>query len=261
MGRNIFSHATISESLSREKFGHPLYFYRSIDSTNNEAKILASKGAPEGTLVVADEQTAGRGRFNRRWFTPKGSGLAVSLILRSKLSKDHISHISILGSLATAYAIEHLCNASLKLKWPNDIWINQTKIAGVLVETSYNIEVPEWLVLGIGINVNAKPSELTNSSYPVSFLANITGHKVDRVNLLQQLVRNVGILYNQLGQNSIIEKWEERMLWKGQHVAVIDSGNNATEGIVLGLAPNGSLLIQLPNGKKSEIYSGEIRLI
>ena len=115
MGQNIFSHATISESLSREKFGHPLYFYRSIDSTNDEAKILASKGAPEGTLVVADEQTAGRGRFNRRWFTPKGSGLAVSLILRSKLSKDHISHISILGGLATAYAIEHLCNASLKL--------------------------------------------------------------------------------------------------------------------------------------------------
>ncbi len=260
MNRKVFSQATISESLDREKFGHPLYFYDSIGSTNNEAKILASNGAPEGTLVVADEQTAGRGRFNRRWSTPKGSSLAVSLVLRSKLSKTQISHISILGSLATAYAIEYSCNVSPKLKWPNDIWINQTKIAGVLVETSYNIEVPEWLILGIGINVNSGPYEITNSSYPVSFLANIIGHNVDRVNLLQQLVHNVGILYSQLGQSSIIEKWEERMLWKGQHVAVVNSGNNVIEGIALGLAPNGALLIQLHNGKKSEIYSGELRL-
>jgi len=260
MEHKLFSHATISESLNREKFGHPLYFYRSIESTNDKAKILSSNGAPEGTLIVADEQTAGRGRFNRRWFTPQGGNLAVSFIFRSNLTTSDISQIPILGGLATAYAIEYVCNISPKLKWPNDIWVDQAKIAGILIETSYNIEMPEWFILGIGINVNCTPTEVTNPSYGVSCLADIIGYKIDRVDLLQQLVHNVGLLYNKLGKCSITEEWEERMLWKGQHIEVVDSGNNPIEGIALGIATNGALLIQLSNGDRDRVYSGEIRL-
>ena len=258
--RDHFSSTTISESLVKEKFGNPLYYYNSIGSTNNEAKILAANGAPEGSLIVADEQTAGRGRFNRHWSTPKGSGLAVSFILSSKLSSPEISQMPMLGGLATAYAIEQLCNTSPKLKWPNDIWIKQKKIAGILVETSYTEDLPEWLILGIGVNVNSGPLEFTNPYYDASCLADIIGHKVDRVNLLQQLVHNVGLLYNQLDQNSIREEWQKRMLWKTQPIEVIGSGHKPIEGIALGVEINGALLLQLHTGDCIKIYSGETRL-
>ena len=260
MNEKVFSYSTISQSLATTKFGHPLYYYDATGSTNNEAKTHALNGDPEGTLIVANEQTAGRGRFNRRWFTPKGSGLAVSFILRSKLSNHQISQIPMLGGLATAYAIEQICNISPKLKWPNDIWIEQKKIAGILVETSYTENLPEWQILGVGINVNSRPLKVTNPSYDVPCLAAIIGHKVDRVNLLQQLVHNVGLLYSQLDQNSIREEWQNRMLWKNQYIEVIDSGHNPIEGIALGIESNGALIIQLSNGDQLKIYSGEIRL-
>ena len=260
MNEKVFSYTTISKSLATTKFGHPLYYYDSTGSTNNEAKTHALNGEPEGTLIVANEQIAGRGRFDRRWFTPKGSGLAVSFILRSKLSNPEISQIPLLGGLATAYAIEQLCNISPKLKWPNDIWIEQKKIAGILVETSYTENLPEWQILGVGVNVNSRPLEVTNPSYDASCLADIIGHKVDRVNLLQQLVHNVGLLYNQLEQNSIREEWQKRMLWRDQYIEVIDSGHNPIEGITLGIGSNGALIIQLSNGDQRKIYSGEIRL-
>jgi len=260
MDDKAFSYTTISKSLDTTEFGHPLYYYNSTSSTNNKAKDFALNGEPEGTLVVANEQTAGRGRFDRRWFTPKGSGLAVSFILRSKLSNPEISQMPLLGGLATAHAIEQLYNISPKLKWPNDIWVEQKKIAGILVETSYTENLPEWQILGIGVNVNSAPLEVTNPSYDASCLADIIGHKVDRVNLLQQLVRNVGLLYNQLEQNSIREEWQKRMLWKNQYIEVIDSGHNPIEGIVLGVETNGALIIQLSNGDQLKIYSGEIRL-
>ena len=260
MNEKVFSYTTISKSLATTKFGHPLYYCNTTSSTNNDAKTHALNGDPEGTLIVANEQTAGRGRFDRRWFTPKGSGLAVSFILRSKLSNHQISQIPMLGGLATAYAIEQLCNISPKLKWPNDIWIEQKKIAGILVETSYTENLPEWQILGVGINVNSRPLKVTNPSYDVSCLADIIGHKVDRVNLLQQLVHNVGLLYSQLDQNSIREEWQNRMLWKNQYIEVIDSGHNPIEGIALGIESNGALIIQLSNGDQLKIYSGEIRL-
>ena len=260
MNEKVFSYTTISKSLATTKFGHPLYYCNTTSSTNNDAKTHALNGDPEGTLIVANEQTAGRGRFNRRWFTPKGSGLAVSFILRSKLSNPQISQIPMLGALATAYAIEQICNISPKLKWPNDIWIEQKKIAGILVETSYTANLPEWQILGVGINVNSRPLKVTNPSYDVSCLADIIGHKVDRVKLLQQLVHNVGLLYSQLDQNSIREEWQKRMLWKNQYIEVIDSGHNPIEGIALGIESNGALIIQLSNGDQLKIYSGEIRL-
>ncbi len=260
MNEKVFSYTTISKSLATTKFGHPLYYCNTTSSTNNDAKTHALNGDPEGTLIVANEQTAGRGRFDRRWFTPQGSVLAVSFILRSKLSNPEISQIPMLGGLATAYAIEQVCNISPKLKWPNDIWIEQKKIAGILVETSYTENLPEWQILGVGINVNSRPLKVTNPSYDVSCLADIIGHKVDRVNLLQQLVHNVGLLYSQLDQNSIREEWQKRMLWKNQYIEVIDSGHNPIEGIALGIESNGALIIQLSNGDQLKIYSGEIRL-
>ena len=112
MNEQVFSYTTISKSLATTKFGHPLYYCNTTSSTNNDAKTHALNGDPEGTLIVANEQTAGRGRFDRRWFTPKGSGLAVSFILRCKMSNPEISQIPMLGGLATAYAIEQICNIS-----------------------------------------------------------------------------------------------------------------------------------------------------
>jgi BirA family biotin operon repressor/biotin-[acetyl-CoA-carboxylase] ligase len=256
----MFSRTAITRVLSDEPYGQRLHFFRTIDSTNAEAMRLAAEGAPEGTLVVADEQTAGRGRAGRRWFTPPGSGLAVSLVLRPVLPANQIGHLGLLGGVATVQAIESLCNLRPKLKWPNDILVNEKKVAGILGESSHQASGPEWMVLGIGINVNTGPPSGTEARHKASFLTEQSGHPLNRVRLLLELVRALAEHYPQLGQTSLVTAWERRMIWRGKRVRVLNPGGTPIEGIALGLAPDGELRLQLHNGRIMSITAGDVSL-
>ena len=256
----MFSLATITRALSGEPYGQPLYYYRSIGSTNAEAMRLAAAGAPEGTLVVANEQTAGRGRAGRRWLTPPGSGLAASLVLRPKLPAIQIGHMALLGGIATAQAIESICKLQPQLKWPNDIWINEKKVAGILGESSQSTTGPEWVVLGIGINVTSGPPEETETRQPASFLEKESGHAVDRVRLLLELMRALAKHYPYLGKTALLSEWERRMIWRGKRVRVLYPEGNYIEGIALGLAPGGELRLQPDDGHTLRITAGDVSL-
>lgn len=257
----MFSYPEIARVLSNEPYGQHLHYFRSTSSTNSEAIRLAAAGAPEGTLVVADEQTAGRGRAGRRWYTPPGSGLAASLVLRPVLSSGHIGHLALLGGVATAQAIESLSNLQPQLKWPNDIFINGKKVAGILGESSFSAAALEWVVLGIGINVNAGPPEDASTRNAASFLANHSGHILDRVRLLLELVRAVAENYPHLGTKTLITAWENRMIWRGERVRVLNEESASIEGTVLGLSQNGELRLSLDNGRTLTISAGDISLI
>ena len=221
---------------------------------------MAAAGAPEGTLVVADEQTAGRGRAGRRWFTPPGSGLAVSFVLRPTLPGNRIGHLALLGGVATAQAIESLCSLRPQLKWPNDVWVNGKKLGGILGQTSHSAAGPEWVVLGIGINTDAGPPYEMKTRHPVSCLAEQSGLALDRVTLLLKLVRALAEYYPQLGHTALVAAWEQRMIWRGKRVHVLTADGASTEGIALGIAPDGGLLLQTDDGRALCIAAGEVSL-
>ncbi len=256
----MFSLAAITRALSGEPYGQRLHFYRSIGSTNAEAMRLAAAGAPEGTLVIADEQTAGRGRAGRRWLTPPGSGLAASLVLRPELPGSQIGHLALLGGVATAQAIESLCKLRPQLKWPNDVWINEKKVAGILGESSHSTAGLEWVVLGIGINVTAGPPKETETRQPASFLEEESGHALDRVRLLLELVRALAKHYPYLGKTALVSEWERRMIWRGKRVRVLNPAGNYIEGMALGLAPGGELRLQPDDGHALRITAGDVSL-
>ena len=256
----MFTRAAITRALSNEPFGQWMHFFRSIGSTNAEAVRLAAAGAPEGTLVIAGEQTAGRGRAGRRWFTPPGSGLAVSFVLRPALPGNCIGHLALLGGVATAQAIESLCNLHPQLKWPNDVCVDGKKMAGVLGESSHGAAGPEWAVLGIGVNVHAGPPASLQMRQPASFLAEQCEDAPDRVELLLQLVRALAEHYPELGQAPLLSAWERRMLWRGKRVRALNPEGTSIEGIALGLDPDGALRLQPDDGRVLSIAAGDVSL-
>ena len=256
----MFNPAEITRALSNEPFGQRLHFFRSIGSTNAEAVRLAAAGAPEGTLVIAGEQTAGRGRAGRRWFTQPGSGLAVSFVLRPTLPGNRVGHLALLGSVATAQAIESLCNLQAQLKWPNDICVHGKKVAGILGETSHGAAGPEWAVLGIGVNVHAGPPAHAQMRQPASFLAEQCEDAPDRVELLLQLVHALAEHYPKLGKAPLLAAWERRMIWRGKRVCGLNPEGTPIEGIALGLDPNGALRLQPDDGRALSIATGDVSL-
>ncbi len=256
----MFTRTEIARALSGEPFGQRLRFFSSIGSTNAEAVRLAATGAPEGTLVVADEQTSGRGRASRRWFTPPGSGLAISLVLRPSIAGNRIGHLALLGGVATAQAIESLCNLRPQLKWPNDVWVNDRKVAGILGESSLNADGPEWVVLGIGVNVHAGPPTHAQTRHPATFLAEQCDGAPDRVKLLLQLVRALAEHYPELGKAHLLAAWERRMLWRGKRVRVLNPKATSIKGIALGLDSEGALRLQPDDGRAISITAGEVSL-
>lgn len=232
-------------------------------STNDVAKELAARGAEEGTVVVADEQTAGRGRMKRRWLAPPGTCLLCSLLFRPQLPPTRTNQLTMLCSLAAADAVEQVAGLPVVLKWPNDL-ITQSptwkKLAGVLTETGIVGERLEFAVVGIGINVNV-PSETLPTLDPnaTSILAE-TGREVDLMALLATLLAGVETRYKRLrtGKNPRTE-WAARLATLGQRVEATTS-----EGVLAGVAESvdeeGALLLRAPDGGLHRLLAGDVTL-
>lgn len=258
----MFSQAKLRCALIGERFGHPLYYFPTIGSTNDEAKRLAAMDAPEGTLIVADEQTAGRGRSGHVWITPRGKDLASTFVLRPAVVPSLLSHLALIGGLAASQAIESVTGLSTRLKWPNDVCVSGRKVCGVLAETSIRQGCVEWVALGIGINVNLGPPAGIMSNPQATSLAAELGRSVDRLALLVNLSRALAGIYPNLGLPEIIDAWEERMLWHGRLVRVLTSSESRySEGVLLGLNHNGALRLQVKDGTEVTVSEGEVRLV
>jgi BirA family transcriptional regulator, biotin operon repressor / biotin---[acetyl-CoA-carboxylase] ligase len=233
--------------------GDPLYFFTSIGSTSQYARELAEQNAPHGTLVVADEQTAGRGRGANHWSTPPQSAVAFSIVLRpDHLAAQDMGGLNALGALAVGEALEAL-GAKPRIKWPNDILLKKAKVAGILTEVVWQGDKLEYALVGMGVNV--RPKSVPNSrevSFPATCVETATGLVVDRSHLLLAIVGGLATWYQRLGTEDLVEAWEKRLAYRGQWVGVrMHSGER--QGVVRGLTREGWLKLETSDGEPIEV--------
>lgn len=244
-------------------FGQNNYFYYpEIDSTNNLARALASGGYPEGTVVVAEMQTAGRGRSGRSWYSPAQQGIYLSIILRPAMPLREISRISLLAAVAVAETLEEM-GLQPRIKWPNDILINNRKITGILAEAIIRMDNVEYLILGIGLNINNRIEDFPEGfvTPPTSALAE-SDCNYSRSKILQVLLWRLEYHYKQMLEGRFaqtLEKAKSMSIVIGQEVS-LDTINGVVAGRAVDLDDNGFLLVRDQKGVINKVMSGEIFL-
>ena len=251
-----------------------LRYFEQIGSTNDEAAHWLKADCPDLALVIADEQTAGRGRGGRKWFTPAGSALAFSLVLRSEaqinqlLKYQNTARLNGLGALAVAQALQREYQLPAKIKWPNDILVNGKKLAGVLAEAHWIGSELAAVVLGIGINVATTaipPSDwdtLNPQPFPATSMEAELGASLNRWDLLSAVLAELLAWRQQLSTPGFLQAWEENLAFKGEWVQIIPPGMAATSktGMIVGLEDDGALKIRNASGEALSLRTGEIHL-
>jgi BirA family biotin operon repressor/biotin-[acetyl-CoA-carboxylase] ligase len=250
----------IERSFSHLPLGGIRYF-DTIGSTNDEALSWAAQGAPDLSLIIADEQTSGRGRMDRKWFTPPHSALAMSLILRpTTIERAHPSRT--IGLLALSLA-ESLLKLGLvpQIKWPNDVLLSSRKVAGILVESTWTGKELGALVLGMGVNVlNASAPPADQLLFPATSVETELGHPIERAELLKSIITKVLAWRPNLGTDVFLKTWEENLAFRGQQVQVEGRSGEPVIGELLGLESDGSLLLRAEHGKSVTVHFGEVHL-
>lgn len=251
----------IESRLTTRLLGHPTYFYAQIGSTNTEAIRLAYEGAPDGTLVIADSQSAGKGRLGRRWFAPPGSALLFTLLLRPRLSPVQAQRITMACSLGVARAVESLTGVPARIKWPNDLVVSGKKLGGVLTELSTVTDgVLDYAVVGIGLNVNLHPAELPETMTPPTSLLVECGQPVSRLALLIRLLTECEALYLPLCAGwSPHEAWREALETIGQQVQV-GTAEEVIRGRAVDVTETGALVVEDEAGARHVILAGDVTL-
>ena len=236
-------------------------YYDTLGSTNDEALAWASQGAPDFSLILADEQTNGRGRMNRKWFTPPRSALAMSLILRpTTIERAHPTRTT--GLLALSLA-ESLLKLGLvpQIKWPNDVLLTGRKVAGILVETIWMGEDLDALILGMGVNVlNMSVPPAEQLLFPATSIETELGHPIERTELLRDVLARVLDWRPKLGTDVFLKSWEGSLAFRGQQVQVQGGSEKPIMGELLGLETDGSLRLRDKHGKSVTVQFGEVHL-
>lgn len=237
--------------------------FGSLASTNLEAAERAIKGAPEGVCIVAAEQTAGRGRLERHWISPKDAGLYFSIILRPTFEQKFWPLITLMSAIAVHDALLEACQLRTDIKWPNDVLFKEKKLSGILAET-FDTPSGRAVVVGIGINLTSDsfPPELSATA---SSVEEATGKRVDHELLLNTLVSFLNAHYDGLkrpeGPDSIIECWRKRSSYaEGKQIRVTES-NNTFSGTTRGLEADGALRVQADDGTMKIVRAGDVTAI
>ncbi len=238
-----------------------LRYYDTIGSTNDVALTWATQGAADFSLVIADEQTQGRGRLDRKWYTPANSALAMSLILRpSNSERAHPARTTGLLALSLADSLRRLGLAP-QIKWPNDVLLTGRKVAGILVETTWMGEELDALVLGMGVNVlSASVPPADQVLFPATSIETQSGHPVERIELLVDILLNVLRWRPKLGTDAFLNAWEESLAFRGRQVEVRGSSQKSVIGELAGLNPDGSLRLRDEHGNSVIVQFGEVHL-
>jgi BirA family transcriptional regulator, biotin operon repressor / biotin---[acetyl-CoA-carboxylase] ligase len=251
-------------ALAGLRFGHPVYLFQQIGSTNDEARRLARAKAPEGLMVVAEEQSAGRGRAGRRWITPAGSALAFSLVLRPAAPPAQAARLTMIAGLAVCEGLEQVAGVAAALKWPNDILLAGQKVGGILVEAvseAGNDERLEFAIVGIGINVGAAPAA-GDVDFPATALNAHSGRPIDRLDLLRAVLERLEARYPALNTPNPLPlhaDWSARLVWLGEPVVARTPGGEYA-GQAEGTDPDGALVIRLDTGERVRVRAGDVRL-
>lgn len=250
----------ITRGLPTKLIGRRVLVYPRLGSTNDEAKRLAEAGEPEGTLVIADEQTAGRGRLQRTWWAPPGTALLMSLIFRPNLAPYQAQRLTMFCSLAICDAITRTTGLEPAVKWPNDVLLCGRKVCGILTELG--IEGPRlaYAVVGMGINVNVDFGEAGDLAHTATSLAQELGHEVSRLELLRAILVGIDERYARLraGENPHAE-WAARLATLGQRV-VVTTPTEQWRGVAVGVDDDGALFLRDENGLLRRILAGDVTL-
>ncbi|OAB44309.1 bifunctional biotin--[acetyl-CoA-carboxylase] synthetase/biotin operon repressor [Paenibacillus glacialis] len=254
---------TLTNALNTVVMGSNLEIIKSTVSTQEEARQRAELGAPEGSVIIAEEQTSGKGRLGRKWFSPYGKGIWMSLILRPQQSLEYTSQLTLLTGVAVCRAIRKTTGLQAGIKWPNDILLDHRKICGILLESTIEDKVVRYCIAGIGISVNVDleeyPEELRDIATSLKI---VSGSSVDRTVLIAAVLdefETMYQLYNQEGFLPIASLWEALSVTINQEV-VCHTPEGLKEGIAVGLDPSGALLVDMGMGDIVPVISGDVKL-
>ncbi len=251
----------ICPRLTTNYIGHSLHYFTSIPSTNNEAKRLAAEGCPEGTIVLTEEQQSGRGRLSRGWFSPYAKGIWLSVVLRPQFPPQEAPKCTLLAAVAVARTIRSL-GVDCGIKWPNDILYQGKKLVGILTEMNAEMDAINYIVIGIGINVNTAADEFPQELRDVgTSLSAILGYPVSRLDLLLALLAELEALYTQVcetGFAPVLEEWRRLSATLGQAVDIFGI-NRSFSGIALDIDDEGALIIQTEAGLE-KVLAGDVSL-
>jgi BirA family transcriptional regulator, biotin operon repressor / biotin---[acetyl-CoA-carboxylase] ligase len=252
----------IRRRLKTSVIGREIVYLDTTDSTNKEAKKLADNGAVEGTLVIAEEQTKGKGRLDRSWMSPPNENILMSLIFRPSLPPSGIFSLTMITSIALVNAIKKTAGLKTKIKWPNDIYCSSKKLAGILTELNASREKINYAVIGIGLNVNLDPDRHEGIKKVATSLYKETWKIISRNKLLSSILKEIDRQYNLLKKgkiNNIRKQWNKYSLVNGRLVIVF-SGEYSEEGIAESISEDGSLILVKSDGTKKNILCGDVSL-
>lgn len=252
----------VRQRLQTKQLGNVLYHHTTVSSTNTVCKQLAAEGAAHGTVVMADGQSAGRGRMGRTFYSPVNTGLYFSVLLREHLVMPMAQQVTCCAAVAVAEAIEALYQLPAQIKWVNDVLYQKKKLCGILTEAAWNCEdgQMDYMVVGIGVNVRqtavTMPSELHGM---VSSLEESGCEQVNRSELLAEILNRFEVQIETLPQHGFLEAYRNRSCLTGERV-IAWRGMEQLEGVVSGIAEDGALLLQLDSGEQVVLQSGEVTL-
>lgn len=245
--------------MQKHSFGAKVFQFESIDSTNSFAKSLEESDAPHGTIIIAEEQTAGHGRMGRRWHSSAGENLLFTVILRPDVAADRLLLLPLAAAVGIAEGIEQMTGVSLETKWPNDLLYDRKKICGILIEGSIDSTGATAIALGAGININQTffPPEIEASAGSLSL---ITGHQWSKQELLDTILLCLEEKYNDLCTSfapSILAAWKKRTTMLGKNVTIIEH-KCAYDATAVDLDHLGALIVRRPDGTLHTVYAGDV---
>ena len=254
----------IRRTLQTGIIGKEILFFDEVDSTNDVAMQSGAKGLAEGLVVLSEGQYHGKGRMGRTWVSPKNVNLYISILLRPDISQQYAPVMTMMSAISTARAIKEVTGLETTIKWPNDILIDRKKVSGILTEMNAEQERINYIVAGIGINVNMKKQDFPEDlRMPATSLAECLGKRVDRMNLLFRLIKILEQDYEELkngGITSIFRRWRKGCDILNRRIKVSLPGEEIT-GVAEDLTPEGGLIVRLDCSEKRIIYAGDVSIL
>ena len=245
--------------------GKEIYLYREVSSTNSIARHMALSGAPEGTLVMSKYQTAGkgRGRMKRQWMCPPSKGLLMSMILRPEISVQFVPQLTLLSAVVVAETIRKITGCAAGIKWPNDILIGGKKVCGILAESSFSKSGPEYVIIGIGINVNLDRPDLPADCLETSTSLKLElGQRVSRLSLLKQFICTWEEHYQGFltgGHSYLRHHWIRNNVTLRRSVT-LNKDQESISGQAVDISAHGGLMVKLSDGSIQEFLAGDVSL-
>lgn len=251
----------IEDYLETDFIGRDIRYFQSVESTNHLAKEKAPD-LKEGTVLLAEEQTLGRGRMGREWISPRGKGIWMTLVLKPQIEPSKVASITQIGAAAVYSGLEKM-GIRTKIKWPNDILLNKKKVGGLLTEMSGDLNGVDYVIMGIGLNVNLDKEDFPDTlKHKATSIRIEKGRKIDRKKTIASILNEFEKHYVDFNEDKdlrgVIDILRENSILLGNEIRLID-GSKEKKGIALDINQDGSLLLEFKEGRKS-IYSGEVSI-